>query len=109
MNLRQKAKYYKQRCEMLEKLTLPHRHPFRYTHTEQPIITLRSEQHVPIEAFVSMQVTDDMKLAMIEKNMGSDFMHQLLKYAQVVVQRDEWNDCVVIKATMKVVDMNKEQ
>ena len=108
MNLRQKAKYYKQRCEMLEKLTLPHRHPFRYTDTEQPIVTLRSEQCLPLEEYADMRGTNNMRLAMIEKNMGSDFMHQLLKYAQVVVQRDESSGCVVIKATMKVVDMRKE-
>lgn len=108
MNLRQKAKYYKQRCEMLEKLTLPHRHPFRYADTEQPIVTLCSEQRLPLEEYADMRGTNNMRLAMIEKNMGSDFMHQLLKYAQVVVQRDEWSGCTVIKATMKVVDMRKE-
>ena len=35
-------------------------------------------------------------------------MHQLLKYAQVVAQRDESLNCVVIKVTMKVVDISKE-
>lgn len=107
MNLRQKAKYYKQRCEMLEKLTLPHRHPFRIT--EQPIVTLRSEQHVPIDAFAAMQVTDDMKLTTIERMIARDLLHKLLNYTQVVAQRDESLNCVVIKVTMKVVDMRKER
>ena len=108
MNLRQKAKYYKQRCEMLEKLTLPHRPPFRYADAEQPIVTLCSEQHVPIDAFAAMQVTDDMKLTMIERMIARDLLHKLLNYTQVVVQRDDWNGCVVIKATMNVVDMRNE-
>ena len=88
MNLRQKAKYYKQRCEMLEKL--------------------RSEQHIPIDAFAAMQVTDDMKLTMIERIIARDLLHKLLNYTQVVAQRDEGLGCVVIKVTMKVVDISKE-
>lgn len=108
MNLRQKAKYYKQRCEMLEKLTLPHRPPFRYADTEQPIVTLCSEQHIPIEAFAAMQVTDDMKLNMIKRRIARDLLHKLLNYTQVVAQRDESLNCVVIKVTMKVVDISKE-
>ena len=41
MNLRQKAKYYKKRCEMLEKLIVPRRNSLDYI--EQPIVTLCSE------------------------------------------------------------------
>lgn len=106
MNLRQKAKYYKKRCEMLEKLTLPRRYSFDYM--EQPIVTLRSEQYLLPEEYAAMQVTDDMGLTMVNKIMARDFIHQLLNYAQVIVQRDERLGCVVIKATMKVVDIRKE-
>ena len=111
MNLRQKAKYYKQRCEMLEKLTLPRRNSLDYSlgYIEQPIITLYSEQHLSLEEYVTMmQATGDMGLIMIEKNMERDFMKELLNYAQVIVQEDKENGYIVIKARMKVVDMRKE-
>ena len=104
MNLRQKAKYYKKRCEMLEKLILPRRRsPFDYL--KQPIITLCSKQCLPPEEYAAMQVTDDMGLSMINKIMARDFIHELLNYAQVSVYRDERNGCVVIEATMKVIDI----
>ena len=107
MNLRQKAKYYKKRCEMLEKLMLPRRNSLDYI--EQPIVTLCSEQRLRTEAYADMRVTDDMLLNNINKNMVRDFIHQLLNYAQIKVQRDERLDCVTIKARMKVVDISKEQ
>ena len=109
MNLRQKAKYYKKRCEMLEKLILPRRNSLDYTETKQPIVTLHFEQYLSLEQYVTMmQATGNMGFTMIEKNMGRDFMKQLLNYAQVIVQEDKESDCIVIKARMKVVDMRKE-
>ena len=108
MNLRQKAKYYKKRCEMLEKLILPRRDSFDYMETEQPIVTLHSEQYLSLEQYVTMmQATGDMGLTMIEKNMERDFMKQLLNYAQVMVQEDIQSGYIVIKARMKTVDMTK--
>lgn len=104
MNLRQKAKHYKQRCEMLEKLTLPRRHsPLDYV--RQPIVTLRSEQCLRSEEYRAMQTTDDLGLTMINKIMARDFIHELLNYANVVVEKDDKRDCIVIRATMKVIDI----
>ena len=108
MNLRQKAKYYKKRCEMLEKLTLPRRNSLDCTETKQPIVTLHSEQYLSLEQYVTMmQATGSMGLTMIEKNMERDFMKQLLNYAQVMVQKDIQSDYIVIKAIVKVVDIKK--
>lgn len=104
MNLRQKAKYYKKRCEMLEKLTLPRRRS-TFDYLEQPIITLRSKQCLRPEEYAAMQVTDDMKLSMINKIMARDFIHELLNYAQVSVHRDERSDRVIIEATIKIIDI----
>lgn len=107
MNLRQKAKYYKKRCEMLkEKLTSPCRISLDYI--EQPIVTLYSEQNLRTEEYAAMVLTNDMALTMINKIMVRDFINQLLNYAQIKVQRDERLNCVTIKAKMKVVDINKE-
>lgn len=109
MNLRQKAKYYKKRCEMLEKLILPRRNFLDYTETKQPIVTLRSEQYLSLEQYVAMmQATGNMGLTMIEKNMERDFMKQLLNYTQVIVQEDKKSGYIVIKAAIKVVDTRKE-
>ena len=106
MNLRQKAKYYKKRCEMLEKLILPRRNSLDYI--EQPIVTLYSEQRLQTEEYADMRVTDDMLLNKINANIARDFINQLLNYAQIKVQRDERLDCITIKARMKVVNMRKE-
>ena len=107
MNLRQKAKYYKKRCETLEKLTLPRSNSIDYI--EQPIVTLYSEQHLSLEEYMTMmQATGNMGFTMIEKNMERDFMKQLLNYAQVIIQEDKESGYIVIKVRMKVVDINKE-
>ena len=108
MNLRQKAKYYKRRYEMLEKLILPRCDSLDCTETKQSIVTLHSEQYLSLEQYVTMmQATGNIGLTMIEK-IWRDFMKQLLNYAQVIVQEDKKSGCIVMKAAIKIVDTRKE-
>ena len=108
MNLRQKAKYYKKRCEMLED-KLPSSSRVSFDYIKQPIVSLYSEQHLSLEEYVAMmQASGDIGLAMIKKNMERDFMNQLLNYAQVIAQEDKKSGYIVIKARMKVVDISKK-
>lgn len=107
MNARQKAKYYKKRCKMLEDMVLPLR-KYRYDMTNLPIVTLRSEQIIRNEEMRALTVADDLGLTMVNKIMARDFINQILNYADIVQIEDKDRDCKIIRATMKVVDMRKE-
>lgn len=109
MNARQKAKYYKKRCERLEKLVLPVKR-FPIEVNRSPIVTLRAEQIVETRDLpVLVKPTDD-GFSILNKMMARQFLHQMLNYAEIETIREPYSlysDKTLVRATMKIVDTRR--
>lgn len=110
MNARQKAKYYKRKCEQLEKLTLPlKRPPFEVQHN--PVVTLRTEQLVDINELHTLSATEECGLSYINKMLASQLLHQILNYANIETMSNPYGyyGKALIRATIKIVDMSSRK
>ena len=107
MNLRQKAKKYKQRCEKLEKMVIPTR-KYIFPTEENRIVTLKAEQIVDTTLLGRMSDKEECYESYINKQLAAKLLHEILNYAKI--ERFPCcsnSDKEMIVATMKVLDMGK--
>lgn len=108
MNARQKAKKYKQRCELLEKCANPIKRMPVDIHN-YPIVELRAEQLVDTSDLMRMSASEECVYTMINKALASQLIHQILNYAEIEKVPNPYGydyDKVLIRARMKVVNLS---
>ena len=107
MNARQKAKKYKQRCELLEKCAIPTKMIPIDIHN-YPIVELYAEQLVDTADLMRWSGSEENIYTMINKSLAGQFMHQILRYAEIDKLPNPYGydyDKVLIRAKMKVVNL----
>lgn len=105
MNLRQKAKKYKQRCEYLENMTIPTK-SYHLPSSEHQIITLETSQIVDMDDYYKMSDREECYTSMVNKIIARNLIHEILNYAEITMKPFDYNKQIV-KARMKVIDMSK--
>lgn len=107
MNLRQKAKKYKQRCKQLEKMAFPYKQ-HGYSVTEKPIITLQAEQIIDTTLLGRMSDKEECYESYINKMLAAKLFHDILNYAKIERLPYYWDgEKEIIVATIKVLDMRE--
>lgn len=107
MNARQKAKKYKQRCELLEKCAIPAKRIPIDIHN-YPIVELWAEQLVDEGDLMRWSASEENVYTMINKSLASQFIHQILRYAEIEKVPNPYGydyDKVLIRARIKVVNL----
>lgn len=107
MNLRQKAKKYKQRCEQLEKMVVPTR-KYNLPTEKNQIVTLKAEQIIDTTLLGRMSDKEECYKSYINKMLAAKLFHAILNYAKIERFPHYWDsDKEIIVATIKVLDMRE--
>ena len=105
MNLRQKAKKYKQRCKNLERLVVPTK-TYYLPSNEYPIITLETSQIIDMDEYYRLSADAECYASRFNKIMAGNLIHEILNYAEITIE-PFYDDKQIIKARMKVIDLRK--
>lgn len=103
MNLRKKAKYYKRKAELLEKLINP-KFDFGIVYKEVPIITLKTSQIVENEHLFKWSDDVDCYLDKVGRILEKNLINQMINYIDIRTENFD-GDRQIMTATIKVVDM----
>lgn len=106
MNLRQKAKRYKQKCKQLEKMAFPYKQ-HGYLATEKPIITLEAKQIIDTALLGIMSDKEECYESYINKKLASEFAHGILNCAKIGRFPYLDSEKEIIVATIKVLDLKE--
>lgn len=102
MNLRQKAKKYKEKCKMLEAMIIPARKTF-YNELQYNIVTLRAEQMININ---EMSAVKSCYMDSVNRDLAMSLLRDILNYSDIRVIFDKNRDeAIGVSLTIKVVDM----
>lgn len=102
MNLRQKAKKYKQELELLRNMTIPTINYF--SSTNKPIVTLECQQIIDIDDYYRWSDKTENYHTMVNNLMMRQLSNQMLNYAEITMEPFDY-DKQIIKARMKIIDM----
>ena len=104
MNLRQKAKKYKQRCEQLEVMVYPTKN-YYLSNNHNKIITLETQQIMDIDDYYIMSAKEECYASRFNKILAANLLHDVLNYADITTEYFGDNKQIV-KARIKVIDMS---
>ena len=110
MNSRQKAKKYKRECEHLKSImsVTKVQHCIGNRHS---IVTLSAEQLVDLGELYRISASKECGTSMLNKMLVTQLLYQILNYAKIEICGNPYgySDKTLIRATMKVVDMRREE
>ena len=104
MNLRQKAKKYKQRCEQLEAMVYPTKN-YYLSNNHNKIITLETQQIMDIDDYYRMSAEEECYASRFNKILAANLLHEILNYADITTEYCG-NNKQIVKARIKVIDMS---
>ena len=109
MNARQKAKKHKKEYERLKSIMSATKvQP--YIVNQHSIVTLRAEQLVDLTEMRYSSASEECGIAGLNKMPAAQLLHNILNYAKIETYENPYgySDKILIRATIKVVDMRRE-
>lgn len=109
MNARKKAKYYKERCKLLE-THIPRPNAEMGTHNYYPIVTLYATRIIDRCALHPLMENDEADCSVLNKMLAQQLYFQILNFAKIEIinSPDDYRDKMIFRATLKILDTREE-